>query len=119
MDIDVSASAKTAASRVGLALGMLAALAQPASAAVTQRVMRVAGTSVEYKIDRELEFFRARQALYMELSDLNRVRDYIGERIEYERALYNPLNIFGGEELQEPKLDFDRLRSKYAGRMSA
>src|SRR5688500_2065304 len=50
MDIDVSASAKTAASRAGLALGMLVALAQPAVAEVTQRVMRVTGTSVDYKI---------------------------------------------------------------------
>src|SRR5215207_6030990 len=49
MSIDVSASAKGTAMRAVLALG-LSALVQPADAAVAQRVMRVAGTSVQYKI---------------------------------------------------------------------
>lgn len=76
-------------------------------------------SSVEYKIDRELEFFRKRQALYMDLSDIEKIRHYIEARIEYEKELYNPLNIFGVENLAEPKLDFEQLRQKYAGRMSA
>lgn len=75
--------------------------------------------SVEYEIQKELAFFKKRQALYMEVSDLIRLRDYIGERIEYEKALYNPLNIFSEIEIPEPQLDFIALRKKYSGRAGA
>jgi predicted esterase len=50
MGIDVSASVKNAATRAAVALGLLAVLVQPAGAEIGQRVMRVAGTSVQYKI---------------------------------------------------------------------
>ncbi len=76
----------------------------------------IAGT--EYRIDRELEFFRDRQALYMEVSDLERIRDFIATRIEYERELHNPINIFGEREIPEPSLDFEAMRKKYVGKMS-
>lgn len=73
-------------------------------------------SSVEFEIRKELRFFKDRQALYMDLPDLIRVRDYISDRIEYEKQLYNPLNIFSDEEIPEPKLDFMALRQKYQGR---
>lgn len=72
--------------------------------------------SVEYEISKELRFFKDRQALYMDLNDLIQVRDYISQRIEYEKELYNPLNIFGSKELPEPKLNFLALRQKYQGK---
>ena len=75
--------------------------------------------SIEYKIDQELKFFEDRRSLYMDLSDLTLVRNYIHDRIDYERALYNPLNIFESTEIQEPILDFSRMRKKYDGRASA
>ncbi len=75
--------------------------------------------SVEYRIDRELQFFRARRTLYMDTPDLVRVRNYIRDRIEYEKALYNPLNIFREEEIPEPQLDFVSLERKYSGKISA
>jgi predicted RND superfamily exporter protein len=75
-------------------------------------------SSVDYRIDRELKFFKDRQVLYMELSDLYRIRNYIHDRIEYEKELYNPLNIFREEELPEPKLDFLALKHKYSGKTS-
>ncbi len=78
---------------------------------------KIAG--VEYKIDRELKFFNDRRPLYMELSDLQKVRDYIRDRIEYEKQLYNPLNIFSGRELPEPRLDIGSLERKYTGKISA
>ena len=76
-------------------------------------------SSVEYKIDRELQFFRDRQALYMDTQDLIHVRNYIRDRIEYEKELYNPLNIFSEEEIPEPKLDFLALRQKYESKTSS
>ena len=75
--------------------------------------------SVEYKIDKELEFFNKRKPLYMEIPDLVKVRDYIRDRIDYEKALYNPLNIFSGIELKEPELDLLGMRKKYQGKASA
>jgi predicted RND superfamily exporter protein len=75
--------------------------------------------SVEYKIDRELQFFARRQALYMDLKDLLSVRNYIDQRIEYEKELYNPLNIFNDNNLDEPKLDFEAIRKKYEGKAAA
>ena len=78
---------------------------------------KVAG--VEYKIDRELQFFAARRPLYMDLPDLEKIRDYIRERIAYEKQLYNPLNIFSGKELSEPKLDIGTLERKYSQKISA
>ncbi len=72
--------------------------------------------SIDYRIDRELKFFKARQALFLSLSDLIRVESYIRNRIDYEKELYNPLNIFRSEDLPEPKLDFFALKSKYSGK---
>jgi uncharacterized protein len=38
--------------------------------------------SVEYRIDREIKFFKARRALYLDLKDLLKVLDYIHGRVE-------------------------------------
>ena len=71
---------------------------------------------VEFRIDRELAFFQKRQALYMDVADLVRIRNYIQQRVDYETSLRNPLNIFSGAEIPEPELDFRVLRKKYEGR---
>ncbi|MEK6579355.1 MAG: MMPL family transporter, partial [Bdellovibrionota bacterium] len=76
-------------------------------------------SSYEYRITTELKFFKDRQPLYMELEDLTRVRDYISNRISFEKELYNPLNIFNGKDIPEPKLDFYALKGKYEGRTSS
>lgn len=70
-------------------------------------------SSVEYEISKELRFFQERKALYLELEDLLKIKNYIANRIEYEKELFNPLNIFGSKELPEPKLNFLALRQKY------
>ena len=80
---------------------------------------RTTVSSVEYRIDKELTFFQAREALYMDLSDLIKIRTYIQDRIDYEKELYNPLNIFRTEDLPQPTLDFDALRRKYEKKTSA
>lgn len=76
-------------------------------------------SSVEFKIDQELEFFKKREAIYMELTDLTRIHSYIDDRIEYEKELYNPLNIFSEKDLAEPQLDFKAMRQKYESKASS
>ncbi len=75
--------------------------------------------SVEYRIDQELKFFKDRRALYMDLPDLIKTRDYIKDRIEYEKDLYNPLNIFSEDEIPEPQLDLRGMKKKYDHKVSA
>jgi predicted RND superfamily exporter protein len=76
-------------------------------------------SSVEYRINKELQFFRDRAALYMDENDLLKIKKYIKDRIGYERSLYNPLNIFNEEELSEPRLDFAAMQGKYSSRTSS
>jgi len=76
-------------------------------------------SGVEYQIKDALQFFDKRKALYAELDDLIKVRNYIEQRIEYEKELYNPLNIFTEKEIPEPTLDFEDLLRKYSGRVTS
>jgi predicted RND superfamily exporter protein len=69
--------------------------------------------SVEYRIDKELKFFEERRSLFLEVQDLERIRNYIGDRVEYEKSIRNPLNIFAETNIQEPNLDFRALELKY------
>ena len=75
-------------------------------------------SSVDYRIDRELQFFSQRQALYMDLADLKQIKRYVRDKIAYETDLYNPLNIFRTNEIDEPKLDLSKLRGKYESELS-
>jgi predicted RND superfamily exporter protein len=68
---------------------------------------------VEYKITGEIAFFKERRALFMSVSDLLKVRNYVRDRIDYEKDIRNPLNIFAETKLSEPELDFDKLTRKY------
>lgn len=84
-----------------------------------QKVPQTTIASVEYRMDRELKFFKDRLPLFMGLEDLMRIRDYIRDRIHFEKQLYNPVNVFRTtEELPEPILDFVGLRKKYEGQVS-
>ncbi len=69
---------------------------------------------VEYRLDREIKFFKERQALFIDVKDLIQIREYIRQRIQYERELYNPLNIFRSTEIPEPKLNFLSIKGKYS-----
>ena len=70
-------------------------------------------SGVEYKIDQELTFFKERKSLFIQQNDLNRVKDFIHRRIQYEINLYNPLTIFEAKDIPEPKLDLKALQKKY------
>ena len=71
---------------------------------------------VDYRIDREIRFFEERKALFMDLADLIKIRDYIRQKIEYESALSNPLTILQNLSLKEPRLSIDDIREKYETR---
>jgi predicted RND superfamily exporter protein len=79
------------------------------------KIPKNVAASIEYKIANELEFFNKRRLLYMEVEDLTLVREYVRQKIDYEINLYNPLNIFSGEELTEPRIDIKEIEKKYAG----
>ena len=82
-------------------------------AGVLQKIPPTQIAGVEYRIDRELQFFRERQALYLDLEDLKKIRTFIQNKIDYETELYNPLNIFRGVNIPEPSFDFIELKKKY------
>lgn len=70
-------------------------------------------SSVEYRVDRELDFFKKRRSLFIELEDLKKIRKFVHQRIDFEKELYNPLNIVSEAEIPEPHLDFAALQAKY------
>lgn len=74
---------------------------------------------VEYRIDREIRFFKQNRPLFIDMKDLERIRDYVHDRIDYEKSLRNPLNIFRTEEFPEPVLNFGGLERKYADKVSS
>ena len=75
-------------------------------------------SSINYRIDQEIKFFKDRQLLYLSLPDLLQIERYIRQKIEYEKELYNPLNIFSGVELYEPILNLSKMRKKYENKTS-
>lgn len=74
---------------------------------------------VEFKINREVQFFKEKRPLFIETQDLERIRNYVRDRIDYEKELYNPLNIFRSEEIRVPSLNFGGLERKYSDKVSA
>ncbi|MEO5969421.1 MAG: MMPL family transporter, partial [Bdellovibrionia bacterium] len=83
-----------------------------------KKVPKTTLAGIEYRIDHELEFFKDRRALYIDLSDLIRLKNYIRDKIGYEKDLFNPLNIFRTQEILEPHLDYVALRKKYENKVA-
>ena len=72
---------------------------------------------VSYRIDSEIAFFKKREALFIELPDLINIRNYVKDRINYEKRV--AFNIFPEADLPpKPQLDVDKLKSKYQERAS-
>ena len=74
-------------------------------------------SGIEYRIDHELEYFKKRKALFVDLKDLVKIREYVEDRIQYEKILYNPFTIFTQLDLVEPKLDIPALLNKYSAKV--
>ena len=73
---------------------------------------------VASNIKQELNYFSRHKALYMDLSDLVKIRNHIWDKIDYEKQLYDPLNLFRSTELPEPRLDIKRIENKYKAAFS-
>ncbi|NDG85224.1 MAG: hypothetical protein EBX52_09355, partial [Proteobacteria bacterium] len=73
---------------------------------------------VEYRIDEELRFFEQRKSLFIDISDLESIRNYIKARVDFELMLYNPLTIIENRNHQEPSLDLKGLKNKYESKTS-
>ncbi len=82
---------------------------------ITQLPKDVAA-GVEYRISQELEFFSHRKSLFIEEEDLQKIKHFIQDRIDYEKQLYNPLTIIENRTLKEPHLDFNAIQKKYTQR---
>ena len=68
---------------------------------------------VEYKIDKEVKFFKDRQALFMDLSDLLRIKDYVQKKIKYETTQRRHHSLKNNINLVEPKLNLEEFKAKY------
>ncbi len=68
---------------------------------------------VEYKITDELDFFNRRKSLFISTHDLSDVRNFIQKRIDYEKFIYNPLNLVIENKPNEPVFDFKTLEKRY------
>jgi predicted RND superfamily exporter protein len=71
---------------------------------------------VEYQISDELLFFEKRKSLFISSSDLEDIHDYVQDRIDYEKSLYNPVNILVLDPQIEPEYDFQKLESRYSAK---
>ena len=72
---------------------------------------------VSYRIDSEVAFSRKREPLFIELPDLINIRNYVRDRISYEKRV--AFNIFPeADPPPKPQLDVDKLKSKYQERAS-
>ena len=107
--------------RVG-GIGYVVIVARGPDPAELRRFADVAGPKIAESPDvryvdsrRPIEFFEDRALYYMELDDLETVRDRLVDRKDYEVAKRNPL-YFDLEEEEEkvpPSIDFSDLEKKY------
>ncbi|MDR3606820.1 MAG: MMPL family transporter [Oligoflexia bacterium] len=74
---------------------------------------------VEYRIDQEVKFFGRNRGLFIDIGDLRRIRNYVRDRIEYEKTIRNPLTIFLSKETPAPVMNFGGLEKKYSDKVSA
>jgi predicted RND superfamily exporter protein len=85
-----------------------------ALAARLQQIPRNIAALVEYKVADEMAFFKKRAGLFLSVEDLEKVKNYIRDRIKYDKEMYSPFNIFPvSDRLKKPELDFKAIQSKY------
>ena len=89
---------------------------QEALADRLQKLPAEESAGVEYKISEEIQYFQKRKSLFISTKDLSNVRDYVKSRIDYEKFLYNPINLVLDDKPNEPEYNFQALESRYASR---
>jgi predicted RND superfamily exporter protein len=72
--------------------------------------------NVEYKLTDEINFFQKRKALFIDKKDLMEIQDFIRRKIEYEKFIYNPVNLVIENKPEQPNYDFVTLEKKYSSK---
>lgn len=76
---------------------------------------------VEYKVDEQKAFYEKNKYLYVDLQDLQDIRDRVKDRIEEEKWKRSPLAVdLGLEDEEEPKTEFSLadIEAKYEKKRS-
>ncbi len=71
---------------------------------------------VEYKITEEVDFFKKRKALFITKDDLEEIQTFIKKKIEYEKFIYNPVNLVIENKPNQPTYSFTELEKKYSSK---
>jgi predicted RND superfamily exporter protein len=71
---------------------------------------------IEYKISDEINFFQKRKSLFISTKDLKDVREFIKSTIDYQKFIYNPINLVIENKPTEPQYDFLQLENRYSSR---
>jgi predicted RND superfamily exporter protein len=72
--------------------------------------------NVEYKLTEEIDFFKKRKALFIDKKDLLDIQNFIREKIEYEKFIYNPVTLAVENKPEQPTYDFAQLEKKYSSK---
>lgn len=75
------------------------------------RLPRDVVAGVEYRVDREVSFFRKRAALFIDYDDLSALKDYTEKKLRHEK------DVLGLGLTEDPVFDFAEFERKYADRM--
>lgn len=78
-------------------------------AAKLDALPRTLVAGVEYKVDKERDFFKKRSALFLDYDDLVKLKAYITDKIAYEKDAAG----LGLGLVEEPHFDFDAFKKKY------
>ena len=89
---------------------------QQALATELEKLPQTVCSNIEYKITEEVDFFQKRKALFIDKNDLESIQKFIREKIDYEKFIYNPVNLVVENKPEEPKFDFVALEKKYSSK---
>jgi predicted RND superfamily exporter protein len=84
-----------------------------------QKIPSKLSSGIEYKITDEVDFFKKRKALFITKEDLDEIQSFIKKKIEYEKFIYNPINLVIENKPNEPKFSFNELEKKYSSKSDA
>jgi predicted RND superfamily exporter protein len=85
-------------------------------AAELEKIPSTLCSAVEYKITEEIDFFKKRKPLFIAKRDLEDIQDFVRKKIEFEKFIYNPVNLVVENKPDQPYFDFKQLEKKYSSR---
>ncbi len=79
-----------------------------------EKLPTTVSAGIEYKITEEVDFFQKRKALFISKEDMNDIQKFIRKKIEYEKFIYNPVNLVVENKPTAPSFSFTELEKKYS-----